>query len=168
MNARSGHRDFGELAGAAPTAYRGGLYDEDSIVGSVVAGRTFVSPGPASGGLRTVANKNASGFNLRGVAEVLAEAGLNPTEELVRVLTERRVITDRNGNAVVGPDGQPMTEPIIDHVLRTKVLMELQQFVAPKLKAVEVTVREPELSEEQIDQRIAALQQKQARAAIHG
>lgn len=151
-----------------PTAYRGGYYDEDSVVGSVVAASTFVKPGSGSAGLRTVANRNASGFNLRGVAEVLAEAGLNPAEELVRVLKERRVVTDRNGNAILDEKGEPVTEPTIDHTLRVKVLMEMQQFVAPKLKAVEVTVKEPDLTEEQIDQRIAALQEKQARAAVNG
>lgn len=149
-----------------PTAYRGGLYDEEGIVGSMVAASTFVKPGPASGGLRTVANRNASGFNLRGVAEVLAEAGLDPTAELVRVLKETRVVTDRNGNAIIDKDtGEPVREPIIDHTLRVKVLMEMQQFVSPKLKAVEVTVKEPELTEAQIEARIAALQ---AKAAVNG
>lgn len=161
-------QDFRDLAGMPPTAYRGGIYDEESVVGSVVAASTFVKPGPNSGGLRTVANRNASGFNLRGVVEVLAEAGLNPTEELVRAIQERRVVTDRNGNAILDKDGNPVTEPVIDHTLRVKVLMEMQQFVAPKLKAVEVTVKEPDLTEEQIDQRIAALQEKQARAAVNG
>lgn len=163
-------QDFRELAGMPPGAYRGGLYDEEGIIGSAVSGSnsTFVRPGMNSAGQRTVANRNASGFNLRGVSEVLAEAGLNPTVELVKAISERRVVTDRNGKPVVDADGNQVTEPVIDNTLRVKVLMEMQQFVAPKLKAVEVTVKEPDLTEEQIDARIAALQERQARAAVNG
>ena len=56
-------------------------------------------------------------------------------------------------------------EPVIGVELRTKVLMELQQFTAPKLKAVEVTHKTPELTPEQVDARLAALM---AKAAVNG
>ena len=155
--------DFRDLAGAPPVAYGGGMYDSEGTMGEGAS--NFVKPGPGSKGLRTSANSSASGFNLRGVAEVLTQFGLDPTVELCRVLQGTRVITDRSGRAVTDEQGNMVTEPIIDVIMRTKVLMELQQFIAPKLKAIEVTHKGPELTDSQLDARLAALL---AKAAVNG
>lgn len=149
---------FADLAGAAPQAYRGGMYDDDSVIGHAVAAtdKSFVQPGPGSAGGRTSPSNGR--LNLRGVVEVLQEFGLDPTAELARVLTGSKPLLDRSGEPVLDKDGQPQFVPLIDIEMKTKVLLELQQYVHPKLKSIEVVVKKAELSEEQIDQRIKALQ----------
>jgi len=54
-------------------------------------------------------------FNLKSVAEVLVEAGLNPAEEILRVM------------------------PTLDPDLQARMHAELLQYVQPKLKSIEVT-----------------------------
>lgn len=58
-----------------------------------------------------------SGINLRKVAEVLEEYGLDPTVEIVKVLNEGS----------------------LDDALRAKVLLELLQYTAAKRKAIEIS-----------------------------
>lgn len=57
--------------------------------------------------------RQGKGINLRKVAEVLEEHGLDPTEEIVKVL------------------------PDLDESLKAKVLLELLNYCQPKLKAIE-------------------------------
>lgn len=59
-------------------------------------------------------SKKLGGINLRSVAEVLEAEGLDPTAEIVKVLPE------------------------LDADLRARIMMELLNYVAPKLKAVEM------------------------------
>lgn len=54
-------------------------------------------------------------FNLKSVADVLIDAGLNPAEEILRVL------------------------PSLQADVKAKLLAELLQYVQPKLKSVEQT-----------------------------
>lgn len=166
MGKQAGHGlhfgvNFADMAGMPPKAYAGGMYDPDDACHPGMHSSTFVKPGPDAKGQRTSPNKNGK-MNLRGVVEVLSEFGLDPTVELARVLTGHRKVLDRSGNPVLDTEGQPITEPILGDEMRTKVLLELQQYVHPKLKAVEMTVKKAELTDEQVE---ARLQQLLAKAA---
>lgn len=96
-------------------------------------------------------------LNARAVGDVLASYGIDPAEELARILTTLEPVTDRSGQPLTGPDGQPMMRPALDAETRAKLAVALLEYTRPKLKAIEVTVKEPELSDEQIDRRLSAL-----------
>lgn len=96
-------------------------------------------------------------LNARAVADVLASYGLDPAEELAKIMTTVEPVLDRAGQPVTGPDGAPLMRPAIDAELRAKLAVSLLEYTRPKLKAIEVTVKEPELSDEQIDRRLQAL-----------
>lgn len=91
-------------------------------------------------------------FNLRPVIEVLEEYGLDPTAEIAKVLGKTR--------KVKGKDGQPDEEVhLVEGVDRAKVLTELIQYVQPKLKSVEMKVKDERvMTDEEIDARIKRLQ----------
>jgi hypothetical protein len=92
-------------------------------------------------------------FNLRAVADVLADYELDPIAEIAKVLKEKVAKGGVETYAVRGVD-------------RAKVLTELAQYVRPKLKAVEMKVEDNRsLTDDQIDQRLAALLTKDAKAA---
>lgn len=155
-----------EQAGAPPVPY-----DGVSVFDQVPAKRdvTFVKPGRGSEGQRTSANRSRSGFNLRGVCEVLEEFGLDPVAEVSRILMERKPVTVIQEGQVVpvlDANGQPKTQPSLDIETRTKVLMELTNFVHPKLKAVEMTVKKPELSDEQVEARLVELLGRASKRAL--
>lgn len=59
--------------------------------------------------------RRGGGIDLKKVAEVLSAHGLDPTEEIVKVL------------------------PSLDASLKSRVLLELLNYCQPKLKAVELT-----------------------------
>lgn len=102
--------------------------------------------------------------NLRSVAEVLDEYGLNPFEEIAKALTKTKPVTDRNGDPVLDPDTMmQMHEPVLDEGTRAKVALELAQYVKPKLKSIEMKVEDArQMSEDEVDAKIAKLM---ARAA---
>ena len=94
--------------------------------------------------------RKPKGINLGKVAEVLIARGLDPTEELVDILQKTKPVTLK--------DGTQAQVPVLDDDVRAKVLLELQQYVAPKLKAIEVKVDGTlELTNEQIDARLKQL-----------
>ncbi len=106
------------------------------------------------------AQANGAKFNLRAVREVLEDYGLDPFAELAQVLqrTETRKKRDAEGNVI---EGEFEEVHVISGVDRAKVLVELGQYVQPKLKAVEMKVEDvTKLSEEQIDQRLGKLLSK--------
>jgi len=105
-----------------------------------------------------------SPFNLKSVVEALTGEGLDPFVEVARVLKERVPVVDRNGQPVIDREtGKPVTVPKIGGVERAKLLVELGQYVSPKLKAVDVKVEDKgALTEEQLDQRIAAIYARRA------
>ena len=76
-------------------------------------------------------------INLRAVADVLTQEGLDPAAELIRII--------RSGT--------------LDAKTQASVLNELLQYTQPKLKAVEVKSK-VELNDDQIDQRLAELMNK--------
>lgn len=60
-------------------------------------------------------NEKRGRINLKKVAEVLEEYGMDPTTEIVRVL------------------------PDLDENMKAKVMLELLQYVQPKLRSIEVS-----------------------------
>jgi hypothetical protein len=91
------------------------------------------------------AAKSGAGLNLRAVADVLESYGLDPIEEVAKVLTAR----DADG------------KPLLDEATRIKTNLELAKYVRPQLKAIEVTHKAPELTPEQVEMRLEALLTKQ-------
>lgn len=87
----------------------------NSLIGKAVASR--VARKPHLPQART--SKKAGRINLQAVAEVLAEHGLDPTVELVRILK-----TDQ-----------------LDPDVQVRVLNELLQYTQPKLKSVEIRAK---------------------------
>jgi len=75
-------------------------------------------------------------INLKKVAEVLADYGLDPTVEIVNVLPE------------------------LDVELRAKVMLELIQYCQPKLKSVEVNATVTELPAAERERRLNYLMGK--------
>lgn len=79
--------------------------------------------------------RRGPGINLRKVADVLEEEGLDPTVEIVRVV---------KGD-------------LLDPGLKAKVMLELLSYVQPKLKSVEINATVTELSPEERQKRLAYL-----------
>lgn len=101
---------------------------------------------------------NRSGkLNLRAVSDVLEGYGLDPIEELAKVLTTQEPVRNRDGSVVKDEDGNPVVKPVVDMDTKVKLLTELAQYTRPKLKSVEVIQKGPELTDEQIDRRLEAL-----------
>jgi hypothetical protein len=106
---------------------------------------------------------DAAPFNLRAVADVLQDYELDPIAELAQVIMNEEPLRKRDGTTVVDPEtGKPVMTKQIHGIDRAKVLIELAQYVTPKLKAVEVKVEDKRaLPADEIDRRIAALMAKQ-------
>jgi len=140
--------DFAQMAGEVPElAQAAQLWQGTPQVGAGQGGKT---------------TKSAARLNLRAVADVLERYGLDPIEEVAKVLTESRPLLDRAGNAVLDPEtGAPQMVPQVDGEVRLRTLLELAQYTRAKLKATEVTIKTPELSDAQIDARLQALLNRQ-------
>lgn len=67
-------------------------------------------------------SKRPGRINLRAVAEVLSERGLDPTDEIVTILEAR----DDKGRYMLDAD------------TRARIQLELLQYVQPKLKSIEI------------------------------
>lgn len=76
-------------------------------------------------------------INLRAVAEVLASKGLDPTEEILKLMEPP---THPDGSPVMGQDGKPM-RPALDADVRARLWNELLQYTQPKLRSVDVKVK---------------------------
>lgn len=101
---------------------------------------------------------NNGRISLRAVADACVDAGLDPAAEIVRVLQTKKQATDRWGNPLHDPDGNPIEVDQIDADTRLRTLNELLQYTQPKLKAVEVKMSGTlEIPSEQLDQRLQAL-----------
>jgi hypothetical protein len=136
------------LAGEKPVGYAtAGTWDET------------IDPGPSQQIGRGPGGRanTRGGLNMRAVTEVLESYGLDPIEELAKVITAVEAVRV-NGQPVIDPEtGKVLEKPVLPVDLRTKTLLELAQYSRPKLKAVEVTLKPPELTDEQIDRRLQAL-----------
>lgn len=125
----------------------------------------FVAANPPLTG-RTHAKQRASKIpgriNLKAVADALAEEGLDPTTEMIRVLKAKIPVTDRQGNPVIDlVTGEQRMIDMIDPDTKLRTLNELLQYTQPKLKSVEMKVSGSfELTDEQLDARIAGLMAK--------
>ena len=110
------------------------------------------------------ATQNKAGINLRSVAEVLDAHGLNPFEEVAKIMAKTRPVMDRNGDPVIDPDTlMPMHEHVLDDQTRARVALELGQYIKPKLKSIEMKVEDSrQMSEDEVEAKIARLMAKAA------
>ena len=108
-------------------------------------------------GRRSSSRHGRFGMNMQALDEVLSSYGLDPAVELARMLTERVPVLARDGSPVLDGDGKPLTRPALDPADHARVASELMQYTRPKLKSVEVTVTQPELTDEQVERRLQAL-----------
>lgn len=106
----------------------------------------------------------ASPFNLKAVAEALIGEELDPFVEVSKALKLRRYVRDDKGQHVIDPTtNEPIWTYELDPSTRAKILIELGQYIAPKLKAVEVKVEDKRtLTEDQLNQRITAFLERAA------
>lgn len=103
-------------------------------------------------------------INLKAVAEACVDEGLDPAVEITKALN-KQIPLFKNGAQVFDDNGLPVMVHLVDSDTRLRTLNELLQYTQPKLKAVEVKMSGSlELSSEQLDQRLAALLAKAAKA----
>lgn len=76
----------------------------------------------------------AGKINLKAVAEVLSERGLDPTEEIAKILEARFPDTVDRDTLEVVPGRY-----VLDAETRAKILADLLQYCQPKLKSVEIS-----------------------------
>lgn len=113
-------------------------------------------------GRRSSGTHGRYGMNLPAVAEVLARYGLDPLEEIAKVMSQKVPLRDEKGQPILDDKGQPVMRTQLPPAEHAKLAAELMQYTRPKLKAVEVTVKPPELSDDQIEMRLAALLTRKA------
>lgn len=77
-------------------------------------------------------------INLKAVAEVLQERGLDPTSEIVDVLEAKRIV--KVFDKALGMEVE-VEEPVLDPDTRARINLELLQYVQPKLKSIEVKAK---------------------------
>lgn len=76
----------------------------------------------------------------RGVLDaVIKKYACEPVEELIRMVTERVPMLDREGREVVGPNGEVQTRFALDPELRSSILLKLVEFRMPRLRGTEVS-----------------------------
>jgi len=96
-------------------------------------------------------------INLKAVAEACMDEGLDPAVEITKALN-KQIPLFKAGQQVFDDNGLPVMVHLVDADTRLRTLNELLQYTQPKLKAVEMKVSgHLDLSEEQLDQRLAAL-----------
>jgi len=123
----------------------------------------YQTPGYINAGQGGRTTKSAARLNFRAVADVLEGYNLDPIEEVAKVLMKEEPLLDKLGKLVVDEFGNPVMKPALDTDTRLRALLEMAQYSRPKLKAVEITNKAPELSDEQIDMRLKALLDRRAK-----
>lgn len=113
---------------------------------------------------KSAATKGHPRLNLRSVAEACIDAGLDPAVEIPKALLATEPLIYQ-GKPVLNEDGTPVLRPVLDSDTRLRTLTELLSYIQPKLKAVEITLKEPDLTEEQVQARIASLLARTAKKA---
>jgi hypothetical protein len=124
-------KETGMPDGYAPSDQFGGIFTTHNRAGNDHGGRPF----------------NA-GMDLRGVAEVLASEGLDPTLELAKLI-----------KGFPDPEEPSRTVYLIEHKVRAHMLNELLKYVHPQKKAVEVDQRVT-LKGRELDARLQQLMQQ--------
>lgn len=106
-------------------------------------------------------------INLKAVAEALAEEGLDPTTEMIRILKLQVPVLDIQGKPRIDPKTKkPIMRDALDPDTKLRTLNELLQYTQPKLKSVEMKVSGSlELTNEQLDDRLETLLRKAATGA---
>lgn len=141
-----------ELAGAPPKM---ATVDDLQAAGANRDGRQHAAH---------TASKLPGRINLKAVAEACVDEGLDPAVEITKALN-KQIPLFKNGGQVFDDNGLPVMVHLVDPDTRLRTLNELLQYTQPKLKAVEVKMSGSlELSSEQLDQRLAALLAKAAKA----
>lgn len=103
-------------------------------------------------------SKSPTRINLRAVSEVLADYGMDPAAEMVRILTATIPVTDSDGSPVLDENGEPLTTPALDADTRLRFMNELLQYTQPKLKSVDVKIdHTADLTDDQLERRITML-----------
>lgn len=118
---------------------------------------------PRAAGGESGASRRAKGkINIRSVREVLEEAGLDPTVELVAIIQATVPETDAKGNVIVDAlTGETIEKHVLPQAMRASLTADLIQYVQPKLKAVEMKVEDKTPpTDEQLDARIKHLMRK--------
>lgn len=77
----------------------------------------------------TASARKPGRINLKAVAEVLAERGYDPTEEILKLL-----------DPGVDADGNPVAQKL-DADVKARMWNELLQYTQPKLKSVEIKAK---------------------------
>lgn len=144
---------------------------KEFVTGLSVADTAYTDQGNPPGGFalidratprkgQTGARRGKKHFDLNSVADVLYDHGLDPTVELAHILKPEPVLDPKTGNPVLNPDGTPKMSHKLTPSDHAKVLLELQQYVHPKLKAVEITQRTVEPTPEEVRAEIERLVEK--------
>lgn len=152
MAKKTGATRLAELAGAPPKL----ATTEDLEAAGPRTGRSYAN---------TRKSKLPGRINLKAVAEALADEGLDPTTEMIRILKAEVPVLDINGKPRVDPKTKkPMMRPAVDDDTKLRTLNELLQYTQPKLKSVEMKVSGAlDLTSEQLDTRIAMLLSRTAK-----
>lgn len=91
------------------------------------------------------------------VWDTLEEHGLDPTAELARIL-QPVALLNPDGSQVLDSEGRPVLKHRLDDRTRAQMFLALHDFVAPRLKAIDVKVdTSADLTDEQLQQRIDTL-----------
>jgi hypothetical protein len=151
----SGHQAVDPMVEAAPPDKRRSAFEPAQA--ATLNGHHTRHSAPAG----QARDAKAAPFNLRAVAEVLVDYELDPIAEIAKVLMERKVLM-RNGVPVIDPEtNKPVMVEQVTGLERGKLLVELAQYVRPKLKAVEMKVEtKDDLTDEKLAERIGKLMAK--------
>ena len=113
---------------------RGGFMTVRTKKEEKVKATDLASSGAEIGG--TTTGTQTVRIDLRKVADVLAENGMDPTAEIVKIL------------------------PLLEPELKARVMLEMLNYCQPKLKAVEINATVTEMSSEERQKRLMYLLEK--------
>jgi len=113
----------------------------------------------ARSGNGTVTGRVPKKFSLKPVKESLEAAGLDPTREIVRALTETEPVLSKAKDPETGEllpvvdilTGEIVMRPVLDARTRAVTNLALLEFVEPRKKAVEVTEVPNEKTLDEVD-----------------
>lgn len=116
---------------------RGGRSKVAGTMGDIASNNNPSKPAPHLTTKQTRATPRGR-INLKAVAEVLQERGLDPTSEIVDVLEATRL--EKRFDKELGHEVE-VEVPVLDPDTRARINLELLQYVQPKLKSIEVKAK---------------------------